>query len=276
MYDFDLDLPFKLGLNIETIALLLNFGIPIMYFANFIFLLIKLKGMEKDAPFYSFIKSLVIFFLFYGLGAVFFVWYDFCYLDFQSPNPIFVWWGLEDAPPMEAIHLWKIGILLTTIGLLAMILQLRKRIFKNKFFKTLPIVWEVIGIPLLILVGFFALPPFPLVGELPAFFIAEVLFLFIFTWSISLPLTYSYIWKNAAGKMKRYAFILFICFITYGIAWGFRTRFAPALGAAMFSIALPPFNILGNYHLIWIVRSGLMVICLGLVLYAYQKLLKEF
>ncbi|MHA1284232.1 MAG: hypothetical protein ACTSVV_02095 [Promethearchaeota archaeon] len=272
MYDYDLELPFKLGMNVETIAFILNIGIPVIYFANFFFLLSKLKGMDKDAPFYTFIKSLVFFFFFYGLGAIFFVWYDFYYMDFKSPNPIFVWYGTEKAPPMEVIQLWKIGILLTTVGLLFMVNQLRKRIFQKKFYKTLPIIWEAIGIPLLILLGYVYIP---IIGDCPYFY-AEILFLFIFTWSISLPLTYSYIWKNAAGKMKRYAFILFICFIIYGIAWGFRTRLAVWLSIAMFSVAAPPFNVIADYHVIWIIRASGMVVNLALVLYAYRKLLKEF
>ncbi|TFF95134.1 MAG: hypothetical protein EU544_03405 [Promethearchaeota archaeon] len=272
MYDYDLELPFELGLNLETIAFVLNIGIPVLYFANFIFLSLKLKGMDKNAPFYSFIKSLVYFFFFYGLGAVFFVWYDFFYMDFISPNPIFAWWGEIEAPPIEVVNLWKIGILLTAVGLLFMVNQLRHRIFQKKFYKILPIIWEAIGIPLIILIGFV---PIPILGEHPYFY-AEILFLFVFTWSISLPLTYSYIWKNAAGKMKRYALILFVCFIAYGIAWGFRTRFAVWMGTAIMSLTPPPFDILSTYPMIWTIRAALIVLNLALVLYAYKKLLETF
>jgi len=236
-------------------------------------MVVKLHGMDKDAPFYSFIRSLVYFFFFYGLGALFFVWYDFYYMDFTCPNPIFVWWGQEPAPPIEAVHLWKIGILLTTVGLLIMVLQLRKKIFKKKIYYWLPIAWEIIGISMILLIGFV---PLPIIGDDPYFY-SEIIFLFIFTWSISLPLTYSYIWKNAAGKMRRYAFILFFCFIMYGIFWGFRTRFAVHMTIAMFSmVPFFPFNLFTTYEFIWLFRAASIVINLSLVLYAYRNLLKEF
>ncbi|MHA1293197.1 MAG: hypothetical protein ACTSQJ_11055 [Promethearchaeota archaeon] len=275
MYDIDFTIPFELGLNIETIALILNIGIPIIYFANFVFLVAKLHGMDKDAPFYAFIKSLVFFFFFYGLGAVFLLWYDFFYMDFKCPNPIYIWWNIEPVPPIMVLHLWKIGILLTNIGLLLMLFELRKKIFKKKIFIWLPIIWELIGISLILSIGFISIP---MIIETPAqaFFWAEIFFLFSFTWSISLPLTYSYVWKNAAGKMKKYAFILFLCFINYGIAWGFRTRFAVWMAIAIISTLPPPFNILASYEFIWAVRAGLIILNLSLVLYAYRKLLKEF
>lgn len=265
MYDFNFELPFSLGLNLETIAFVLNIGIPIIYLANFVFLFIKLRSMDKDAPFYTFIKSIVYFFLFYGLGALYFVWFDFFYMDFTSPNPIDIFFGTVDSPPIEVVHMWKIGILLQNVGLLLMVHQLRKKVFKGKK-QYIPIIWEAIGITSIILIGFIPIPN--------PYFWAEVNFLFNFAWSISLPLTYGYIYKNAAGKMKKYAFILFLCFMIYGLAWGFRTRFAVYLFIAIFSGlgSLNPFT----YEIIWTIRALAIVINLGLVLGAYQKLMKEF
>ena len=73
-------------------------------------------------------RSLVFFFFFYGIGALYFVWYDFFYMDFTCPNPINILFG-ETPPPIEAAYLWQIGNLIQNIGLLIMLLQLRKKIF---------------------------------------------------------------------------------------------------------------------------------------------------
>lgn len=278
MYDFDIDLPFTLGFNLESLPFFLNIAIPIIYFANFIFLVTKLRKMEKDAPFYAFIKSLVYFFFFYGLGAAYFVWYDFFYMDFTCPNPIDVLFYTIEAPPGEVIYMWMIGNLLQNIGLVLMIIQLRKRVFKGKFRQNLPLFWEAIGIGFTIFcyINFFlSLVQIPFISDMPYFWI-EMLFLFNFAWSITLPLTYSYIWKNAAGNIKRYAFILFICFIIYGITWGLRARTAVYLLVAMFQwvtlFGLP----LLSFEFIWLLRAGSIVLNLSLVLYGYRKLLKEF
>ncbi len=276
---FDINLPFGLGLNIPTFALIFNIGIPILYFANFVFMAYKLKGMDKDAPFYTFIKSLVFFFFFYGLGSLWFLWYDFIYMQFTSPNPIDILFGTVKAPPPEGAYLWQVGNLIQNVGLFAMLLQLRKRIYKGKFKQTLPVVWEIVGLTLMIytMASFwFNLFPVPIISEVPYFWL-EMNFLFNFTWSIALPLTYSFIWKNAAGKMKRYALILFVCFIIYGIAWGLRSRTAVYMAIFIFSwlplLGVPnPFT----YELIWLIRGIAIVVNLGLVLYAYRKLLKEF
>ncbi len=278
MYDFDLT--FDFGLNIGSIALLLNIGIPIVYFANFFFMLFKLRGMDKEAPFYSFIRGFVYFFFFYGLGAAYFVWYDFFYMDFTCPNPINVLFGTDPAPPDEVAYLWQIGNLIQNMGLFIMLIQLRKRIFTGKFKQTLPVVWEIFGISIMIftMVNFFAgLGVYiPLISDFPIFWL-EMNFLFNFTWSISLPLTYSFIWKNAAGKMKNYAFILFLCFILYGVSWGLRSRTAVYMLWVMFEwltlLGIP--NPL-NYEFLWIIRGFSIVLNLGLVLYAYRKLLGEF
>ena len=79
----EIGLPFEIGFDIKTLALMFNIGIPIVYFVNFFFMLSKLGKLDKDAPFYPFIKSLVWFFLFYGIGALYFVWYDFFYMEFK-------------------------------------------------------------------------------------------------------------------------------------------------------------------------------------------------
>ena len=265
MYDFSLDLPFTFGNNLETIAFILNIGIPIFYFANFLFLFIKLRSFDKNQPFYKFVKSLVYFFLFYGAGAVYFVWFDFFYMDFQCPFPIAVLLGLEVSPPLEAINLWKIGILLQNIGLLLMLNELRGKVFKSKFMNRAPIIWELIGIPILLLWGYLPIEA--------AYFWAEVNFLFNFTWSVLLPVTYGYIFKNAAGNLRKYAGMLFICFLAYGLSWGFRTRFAVEMGIAIFSGIVPnPMS----YTLIWLIRAAIMDASLLLVLHAYRKLLATF
>ncbi len=279
MYDFDLNLPFSLGINVDTIAFLLNLGIPIIYFTIFFFMLIKLKGMDKEAPFYTFMRSLVYFFFFYGLGAIYFVWYDFFYMDFTCPNPINILFG-ETPPPAEAAYLWQIGNLIQNIGLFIMLLQLRKKIFTGKFKQTLPVVWEIIGLSLMIftLLNFFLdwKIYIPLISDVP-FFWLEMNFLFNFTWSIALPLTYSSVWKNTPGKLKRYAFILFFCFIIYGISWGLRSRTAVWMLHAMFSW-IPAISTPSQftYEFIWILRGFSIVLNLSLVFYAYRKLLKEF
>ena len=279
MYDFDFTLPFPIGFNLDTIALLFNIGIPIIYFVIFFFMLIKLQGMSKDAPFYTFMRSLVYFFFFYGLGAIFFVWYDFFYMDFTCPNPINILFG-ETPPPPEAAYLWQIGNLIQNIGLLIMLLQLRKKIFTGKFKQTLPVVWEIIGLALMIftLLNFFLTLNIyiPLISDVP-FFWLEMNFLFNFTWSIALPLTYSSVWKNAPGKLKRYAFILFFCFIIYGISWGLRSR--TAVWMAWFIMSWVPVWSTPSaftYEVIWFLRAFLIVLNLSLVFYAYRKLLKEF
>lgn len=280
MYNIDFSVGFPLGLNLDTISLLVNIGIPIVYFANFIFMTIKLKGMDKDAPFYAFIKSLVYFFFFYGLGALYFFWFDFFYMDGYIPNPIDVLFGAEAAPPDQAAYLWQIGNLIQNVGLFLMVMQLRKRVFTGKFKQTLPVVWEIFGLGIMIftLVNFFAGIGIyiPIFSDTPLFW-TEMNFLFNFTWSISLPLTYSYIWKNAAGKMKKYAFILFLCFILYGIAWGLRSKTAVYMAILIFEwlplLGVPnPFT----YQLIWIIRGIAITFNLALVLYAYNKLLGEF
>lgn len=275
MYRFDFTLPFELGLNMETLALALNIGIPIVYFANFLYMAYKLRGMDKEAPFYTFIKSLVYFFFFYGLGALYFVWYDFFFMGFTCPNPIDILFGAK-APPAIGAYLWQIGNLIQNIGLFIMLIQLRKRIFKGKFKQNLPIFWEIIGFCVMIysIISFFLnLYPLPIISQTPYFWL-EMNFLFNFTWSIALPLTYSIVWKNAAGKLKRYAFILFGCFIFYGLAWGLRSRTAVHIVIVMFSGlgSANPFT----YQFIWILRAAIIILNLGLVLYAYRKLLKEF
>lgn len=280
MYDFDFSLPFELGLNTQTLILILNVGIPIIYFVNFFFMIFKLKGMDKDAPFYTFIRSLVYFFFFYGLGALWFVWYDFFYMDFTCPNPINIFFGTDPAPPELSMQLWQIGNMIQNIGLFLMVLQLRKRVFQKKFYQTMPIIWEIIGLGLMffIFVNFFLALGIhiPLFSDIPYFWM-EMNFLFNFTWSISLPLTYSIIWKNAAGTMKKYAGILFFCFILYGISWGLRSRAAVYMLGALFSwlpsLGVPnPFT----YEFLWFLRGFSIITNLSLVFYAYKKLLAEF
>jgi len=275
MYDFETGLPFDLAMNLETFTFIFNIGIPIVYFANFFFMLIKLKGMDKNAPFYTFLRSLVYFFFFYGLGALYFVWYDFFYMDFTCPNPINILFGAP-APPDEVAYLWQIGNLIQNIGLFIMLLQLRKKIFTGKFKQTLPVVWEIIGLTLMIFTlmnFFFSFGVYiPLISDVPYFWL-EMNFLFNFTWSITLPLTYSAVWKNAPGKLKRYAFILFLCFILYGISWGLRSRTAVWMVWAMFNwLPYNPFV----FEFVWFLRGVSIVINLSLVFYAYRKLLKEF
>jgi hypothetical protein len=264
MYDFAPTLPFLLGINLDTIAFILNLGIPLLYFACFAFLFIKLRGFDASAPYHAFIKALVYFFFFYGLGAMYFLWYDFFFMDFTSPNPIAVFEGTLAAPQNEVIHYWKIGILLQNIGLFLMLKELRGRILKGKF-QNLPIVWEIIGIAMLVLWGWVPIPN--------AYYWAEINFLFNFSWSIALPLTYGYIYKNSAGNLAKYAKILYICFLTYGIAWGFRTRFAVHIGILIFS-GLDPNPM--TYPLIWLIRAVLIDFSLIMVLYAYNRLLKSF
>ena len=261
-------LPFSFGINFESLTFILNIGIPIMYLSNFLFLSKKLREFDKSALYYQFIRSLAYFFLFYGLGAIYFVWYDFFYMNFESPNPIDIFNGISSAPAIEVLHFWKIGIILQNIGLLLMISELRGKIFKEKWKNTLPLVWQAIGIILLVSWGFIDIPG---VSD-NAFFWAEVNFLFNFCWSILLPLTYGFIWKNAAGNLKKYAFILFISLLAYGIAWGFRTRFAVYLGIAIFS-GIDPNPM--NYTLIWFIRALLIDFSLLLVLFAYSRLLRE-
>jgi hypothetical protein len=265
-YDIDWILPFSLGINLETLALVLNIGIPIIYFLNFGFLYGRLKKFDSSAPYYAFVKSLVYFFFFYGLGALFFVWYDFFYMNFESPDPIAVFNGEIDTPPNQVLQLWKIGILLQNIGLVLMINELRGKIFTGKWKNWLPIIWEAVGISFLITLGLVSIP---IISE-NAYFIGEINFLFNFTWSITLPLTYGYIYKHAPGNLRKYAFMLFFCFLMYGIAWGFRTRFAVSIGIDVFS-SLDPNPM--NYTLIWIIRSSLIIINLGMVLYAYRHIL---
>jgi hypothetical protein len=267
MYDFNLDLPFTLGDNIETITFILNIGIPIFYLANFLFLFLKLRKFDKDQPFYKFVKSLVYFFLFYGAGAIYFVWFDFFYMDFTSPPPISVLLGVVPSPPLEAINMWKIGILLQNIGLILMLNELRGKVFKSKFMNRAPIIWELIGIPVLLLWGYLPVP------IETSYFLAEVNFLFNFTWSVCLPITYGYIFKNAAGNLRKYAGMLFICLLAYGLSWGFRTRFAVEMGIAIFA-GLDPNPV--NYTLIWLIRAAIMDVSLLLVLHAYRKLLATF
>jgi hypothetical protein len=268
MYDTNLDLPFEIGFNLNTFAFILNIGIPLLYFANFILMVYKLNKMEKEAPLYNFIKSMVFFFFFYGLGGLFFVWYDFFYMDFKSPNPILITWGVEVVPEMLSIHLWKIGNLLQLIGLLSMIIQLRKRIFKEKLYMWLPIIWEVIGIGSLIFIG---LIPLPIRSE-DLYLWADILFLFTFIWSITLPLTYAYIAKISAGHVRKYGSVLFASFIVYGIAWGFRSRLIHHVAIVAFS-GIP--NSIITFEFVWWFRSMMMLFSLGLVLFAYQRLLKD-
>lgn len=261
-------LPFAFGSNFETATFLLNLGIPIVYLLNSAFLWIKLRSLDNSAQYYQFIKSLAYFFLFYGLGAIYFVWYDFIFMQFQSPNPIDVITGVAAAPSLEVLHYWKIGVLLQNIGLFMMLSEIRGKIFKEKWKNNLPLVWQAIGILVLITWGFIDIPG---VTE-NAYFWAEVNFLFNFSWSIILPLTYGYIYKNSAGNLRKYAFILFLCLILYGIAWGFRTRFAVHLSIEIFAGLDPnPFN----YELIWFIRAVIININLLLVFYAYSRLLKE-
>jgi hypothetical protein len=189
-------------------------------------------------------------------------------MQFQSPNPIDIFNGISVAPPLEVLHLWKIGIILQNIGLVLMLSELRGKIFKEKWKNTLPLIWQAIGVIVLISWGFIDIP-----GVTDnAYFWAEVNFLFNFSWSIFLPLTYGYIWKNAAGNLKKYAFILFICLLIYGIAWGFRTRFAVHIGISVFS-GIDPNPM--NYAIIWFIRALLINFNLLMVLYAYSKLLRE-
>ncbi len=262
LYDFTFDLPFPLGLNLETISFALNLCIPLMYFLLFWFMLKKFRGFEKTAPYYTFVKSLVYFFFFYGIGGVWLLYYDFFYMDLTSPNPISVIQGSFTAPPIEVTQLWLIGVLLQNIGLFLMINQLRGKVFQSRFWNVAPLVWEIIGFIGLICIGW-VLP----LEAADRYFWVEVIFLFNFTWSICLPITYGVVYKNAAGILRRYAFILFVFFLTYGLAWGFRTRFAVYL-----SIEIIPTL---TYPLIWTIRAGIMVFSLILCLLAYQKLLKS-
>ncbi|MBD3350093.1 MAG: hypothetical protein GF364_01245 [Candidatus Lokiarchaeota archaeon] len=276
MFDFSWDLSFSFGLNVETLALIFNIGIPILYLANFAFLYKRLRGFKKDAPFYDFVKSLVYFFFFYGLGALFFVWYDFFYMDFASPSPLFRNLGQFDpvgfTEPLtfQMIHIWKIGILLQNVGLLLMLNQLRGKVLKGKIKNILPIVWQFIGITSMVLLGFVFLTDD--VGE--AYFWAEINYLFNFVWSISLPLTYRFIMKQSAGNLKKYAGILYRCLIVYGLAWGFRTRFAVHLFWRLFGWLgdANPFT----FRMLWLIRAILIVLNLALVLVAYRKLLESF
>lgn len=269
MYDFDWTLPFTLGMNMETLIFALNVCIPLVYFLNFFSLLSRLRKFDKSAPYYSFVKGLVYFFFFYGLGDLVFLWYDFFYTDFEFIDPLAVLAGTIPSPPNEALQIWKVGILLQNVGLVLMLNELRGKVFQTKLMNWLPIVWEVIGISFMISLGLVAIP---WISE-NAFFVAEINFLFNFTWSISLPLTYFYIYKNAAGSVKKYAFILFINFILYGLAWGFRTRLAVAWMPAIFWYLVPtPFT----YAFDWLLRGAVITITLLFVLYAYRKLLESF
>ncbi len=262
LYDFTFELPFTVGMNLETLSFVINLSIPIVYFLLFGFMLKKFRGFEKTAPYYSFVKSLVYFFFFYGLGGLWFLYYDFFYMGFTSPNPIAVFQGNAMAPPSIVTQLWIVGVLLQNIGLFLMLNQLRGKVFQKRFWNIMPLVWELAGITSLIIIGF-VIPMNPA----DVYFWAEVNFLFNFTWSISLPLTYGVVYKSAAGQLRRYAFVLFVCFLIYGVSWGFRTRFAVYL-----TIAIIPSL---TYPLIWTVRAFCMVISLILVLFAYQKLLKS-
>ncbi len=262
LYDFTLDLPFTFGANLETVNFLLNLCIPLIYLILFAFMWKKFRGFEKTAPYYSFVKSLVYFFFFYGLGGIWFFYYDFFYMDLTSPNPIAIFQGNALAPPLEVVQLWIIGVLLQNAGLFLMLNQLRGKVFQKRFWNIMPLVWELAGITSLILIGF-VLP----LNPADVYFWSEVNFLFNFTWSIALPLTYGVIYRSAAGQLRRNAFILYLFFIVYGVSWGFRTRFAVHL-----TIVLIPSL---TYPLIWAVRACCMVVSLLLVLIAYQKLLKS-
>lgn len=275
MFDFDWDLPFSLGLNVETFAFFLNIGIPIMYLVNFAFLNSKLRKFEKDAPFYDFVKSLVFFFFFYGLGGIFFIWYDFFYMDFASPSPLLSNIGVFDPLPsypltLDMVNIWKIGILLQNVGLVLMLNQIRNKVFKSKFKKILPIVWQIVGIVSMVMIGIVFLTDSPEY----AFFASEINFLFNFIWSLSLPLTYRFIMVQSAGNLKKYAGILYRALIFYGLAWGFRTRFAVHLFPILF-FWIPGIESV-NYHIIWLIRAAVMVLCLLLVVIAYKKLLESF
>lgn len=276
MYDFNWDLPFSLGLNQNTFALIFNIGIPIVYFLCFGFLYKKLRNFEKGAPFYDFVKSLVYFFFFYGLGAAFFVWYDFFYMDFVSANPLPSMINTFDPPQpsltisMQSVQLWKIGNLLQNVGLLLMLNQLRGKVFRKKYMNVLPVVWQLVGITSMIMIGLVFLTDSPEA----ALFWSEVNYLFNFIWSISLPLTYRFIWKQSAGKLKRYAGILYVCLIIYGLSWGFRTRFAVHLWWKLFGWlgSANPFD----YRFLWLVRSISIDLNILLVFIAYRKLLATF
>lgn len=276
MYDFEWDLPFAFGLNQDTFAFIFNVGIPIVYFLCFGYLYYKLRNFEKDAPFYDFVKSLVYFFFFYGLGAAFFVWYDFFYMDFVSANPLPSLINTFDPVQpgltisMESVQLWKIGNLLQNVGLLLMLNQLRGKVFKKKFMNVLPVVWQLIGMTSMILMGLVIFQDSPE----ETLFWSEVNYLFNFVWSISLPLTYRIIYKNSAGNLKRYAGILYVCLIIYGLSWGFRTRFAVHLFFKLFGWLGPanPFD----YRTLWLIRAVMVDINIFLVFIAYRKLLATF
>jgi len=272
-------LPFALGNNFETIIFAFNLGIPAVYFLNFIFLYYKLRNFGKDAPFYHFVRSLVFFFFFYGLGSIFFIYYDFFYMQFESPDPIAIFYGTQAVPANlnQILQMWKIGILLQNIGLLLMLNALRGKILAPKDDKVIsklklliPVVWQIIGISLLLIWGIIDIPGLSIKDY---YYFAEINFLFNFSWSISLPLTYGYIYKISAGTVRKCAFILFLFFISYGLAWGFRTRFAVYLGIPLFAWLDPnPMN----YHLIWLIRAVAIDISLLMVFVAYRKLLKSF
>ncbi len=262
LYDFSFELPFTFGANLETINFIMNLCIPVCYFLLFAFMWKKFRGFDKSAPYYSFVKSLVYFFFFYGLGGTWFLWYDFFYMDFTSPNPIAVFQGLVLVPPLEVTQLWIVGVLLQNTGLFLMLNQLRGKVFQSKFWNIMPLVWELGGITSIILLGW-VIP----LNPADIYFWAEVNFLFNFTWSVSLPLTYGVVYKSSAGHLRRYALILLVCFLSYGISWGFRTRFAVHLTI----VIIPTLT----YTIIWVVRSSFMVISLVLVLVAYERLLKS-
>jgi len=77
MYDFDPTLSFPLGLNIQTLAFIFNICVPIMYLTCLLYFVRRAKKWDKSELYYGFIRALIWFHLFYALGAIYFIWYDF-------------------------------------------------------------------------------------------------------------------------------------------------------------------------------------------------------
>lgn len=243
----------------NEIVFLIECGVSAIYYINAVFMVSKLRGMEKDAIYYQFIKSLAYFFFFYGTGALWFVYYDFFVINMAPTNPF---GPFAASFPLETLNLWKVGILLQNIGLVLMLNQLKERVFK-KSVQRFAMVYEACTITIIIF--------------MTDLFWAELMFLMSFLWSLSLPLTYSYIYKHSAGKFRRYAAILWVNIIVYGIWWGFRSLIMIEFFYFIFGVIVnifAPIQVTYNFA-IWL-RGIFIIEALTFVLYGYKKLLSTF